>query len=309
MLVLLAFPAIAGPNQPIRWIVPSASGGSAADSLARQLAPVISRQLGQPLTVDNRPGAAGSVGSSLAARAAADGNTLLTGDVSTMVLNGALYKKQGYKAADFAPVGLIASSPLLLVVHKDSGFSSGAQWLAEVTGHPGKYSYASAGVGSPQHLAMELIMQRCRCSLVHVPYRAESFVISDLLVHALPMAIVDLAAALPELRKGRLQALAVLGKQRQALLPGVPTFEELGLKGVEAQAWQGLFVPKGTPEAIIARLNAELNKTLSAPAIKSQLEASGLTVTAGDSAAMTQLLQQQTAFWLLLIKDRKLATD
>ena len=231
MLVLLAFPAIAWPNQPIRWIVPSASGGSAADSLARQLAPVISRQLGQPLTVDNRPGAAGSVGSSLAARAAADGNTLLTGDGSTMVLNGALYKKQGYKAADFAPVGLIASSPLLLVVHKDSGFSSGAQWLAEVTLHPGKYSYASAGVGSPQHLAMELIMQRCRCNLVHVPYRAESFAISDLLVHALPMAIVDLAAALPELRKGRLQALALLGKQRQALLPGVPTFEELGLKG------------------------------------------------------------------------------
>lgn len=309
---LLATPlpasAQAWPSKPIRWVVAYPAGGG-SDFLARQLAPQLQKQLGQPIVIDNRPGAAGSIGTDAAAKSPPDGYTLLTGDNGAMVFNSAMYKKLAYAPSDFTPVGLMARFPLVLAVNPASGFTSATQWLAEVRAKPGFYSYASPGIGSPHHLAMELIKERSRSFIVHVPYRGTAFAIQDVMAGVLPMAIVDTAAGLPQFRAGKLKALAVLSKKRLPSLPDVPTFEELGLTQVDVTAWQGLFVPKGTPEAIVARLTAEMIKAISLPEVKARLENFGLEVAPGDGPALAAFVQQETTTWHALIKERKLAAD
>jgi len=298
----------AWPAKPLRWVVAYPAGGG-SDFLARQLAPQLGRQLGQTVLIDNRPGAGGSIGSDFAAKSAPDGYTLLSGDNGALVFNSALYKKMPYAASDFTPVGAMARFPLLLVVHPEAGFPSVGHWLAEVKRHPGKYSYASPGIGSPHHLAMELLKQRSGSFIVHVPYRGTSFAVQDLLAGVVPMAVFDTAAALPQVRAGRLRALAVLSSQRIAQLPDVPTFHELGLKGIDVSAWQGLFVPKGTPEAVVNRLSGELQRALAQPEIKARLEDFGLQVTPGDGPSLGRFLQQEMQSWHALIKERKLAVE
>jgi len=310
--LLLAAPAradnAAWPNKPIKWIVAYPAGGG-SDFLARQLAPFMGKQLGQTFIIDNRPGAGGSIGTDAAAKSAADGYTILSGDNGAMVFNSAMYKKLPYSPTDFAPVGLMARFPLLLVVNPSSGFSSATQWLAELKKNPGKYSYASPGIGSPHHLAMELIKERSQTFVVHVPYRGTAFAIQDLMAGVVPMAILDTAASLSQIRAGKLRPLAVLSKKRITQLPDVPTFEELGLKGVDVSAWQGLFVPKGTPEPIKQRLGQEMLHAINMPEVKHRLEDFGLEVAPSDAPALANFLKQETQSWHALIKERKLSAD
>ncbi|WP_231512329.1 tripartite tricarboxylate transporter substrate binding protein [Paucibacter sp. KBW04] len=312
LLPMLATPAradnAAWPNKPIKWIVAYPAGGG-SDFLARQLAPYMGKQLGQTFIIDNRPGAGGSIGTDAAAKSAADGYTLLTGDNGAMVFNSAMYKKLPYSPSDFTPVGFMARFPLMLVVNPSSGFSSASQWLAELKKNPGKYSYASPGIGSPHHLAMELIKERSQTFVVHVPYRGTAFAIQDLMAGVVPMAILDTAASLAQIRAGKLKPLAVLSKKRLNQLPDVPTFEELGLKGVDVSAWQGLFVPKGTPEPIVQRLTAEMNKAIKLPEVKARLEEFGLQVDPSDGPALGRFVQQETQSWHALIKERKLSAE
>lgn len=300
--------ADAWPSKPIRWVVAYPAGGG-SDFLARQLAPALGRALGQTLVIDNRPGAAGIIGSDNAAKSPADGYTLLTGDNGVMVFNSALYKKLPYAPSDFAPVGLMARFPLLLVVNPHAGFSSARQWLDAVKAKPGFYSYASPGIGSPHHLAMELLKERTGSFIVHVPYRGTAFSTQDLIAGMLPMGILDTAAGLPHLRAGKLKALAVLSSRRIAALPDVPTFEELGIKGVEVTAWQGLFVPRGTPEPIITRLSGEVRKALAQPELKARLEDFGLELVPGDPAGLARFVAQETQAWHALIKTRGISAD
>ncbi len=311
-LLMLATPTLASaqswPAKPIKWIVAYPAGGG-SDFLARQLAPQLGKQLGQTIIIDNRPGAGGSIGTDAAAKSPADGYTLLTGDNGAMVFNSAMYKKLAYAPSDFTPVGFMARFPLILTVNPASGFTSAAQWLAEVKAKPGVYSYASPGIGSPHHLAMELIKERSHSFIVHVPYRGTAFAIQDVMAGILPMAILDTAASLPQIRAGKLRALAVLSKKRLPSLPDVPTFEELGLSDVDVTAWQGLFVPKGTPDAIVTRLTAEMNKAITTPEVRARLEDFGLEVAPGDGPALAKFIQQETATWHALIKARKLAAD
>lgn len=311
-LLMLATPTLASaqswPAKPIKWIVAYPAGGG-SDFLARQLAPQLGKQLGQTIIIDNRPGAGGSIGTDAAAKSPADGYTLLTGDNGAMVFNSAMYKKLAYAPSDFTPVGFMARFPLILTVNPASGFTSAAQWLAEVKAKPGVYSYASPGIGSPHHLAMELIKERSHSFIVHVPYRGTAFAIQDVMAGILPMAILDTAASLPQIRAGKLRALAVLSKKRLPSLPDVPTFEELGLSDVDVTAWQGLFVPKGTPDAIVARLSAEMNKAITTPEVRARLEDFGLEVAPGDGPALAKFIQQETATWHALIKNRKLAAE
>lgn len=296
------------PAKPIRWVVAYPAGGG-SDFLARQLAPQLGRQLGQTLVIDNRPGAAGIIGTDNAAKSPADGYTLLTGDNGAMVFNSALYKKLPYAPADFTPVGFMARFPLLLVVNPNAGFTSATQWLAEVRKHPGRYSYASPGIGSPHHLAMELLKQRSGSFIVHVPYRGTAFSTQDLIAGVVPMGILDTAAGLPHIRAGKLKVLAVLATRRSAALPEVPTFDELGLKGVDVAAWQALFVPKGTPEPIVARLSEEMRKAILVPELKARLEDFGLEVAPGDAAALGRFVQQETQAWHALIRERRLSAE
>jgi len=300
--------ADAWPSKPIRWVVAYPAGGG-SDFLARQLAPVLGKALGQTLVIDNRPGAAGIIGTDNAAKSPPDGYTLLTGDNGAMVFNSALYKKLPYSPADFAPVGFMARFPLLLVANPGAGFASAKQWLEAVKARPGKYSYASPGIGSPHHLAMELLKDRTHSYIVHVPYRGTAFSTQDLIAGVVPMGILDTAAALPHLRAGKLKALAVLAPRRIAALPEVPSFEELGVSGVDVSAWQGLFVPKGTPEPIVARLGAELAKALGQPELKGRLEDFGLEVAPGDAASLARFIQAETQKWHALIHNRGITAE
>lgn len=296
------------PAKPIRWVVAYPAGGG-SDFLARQLAPVLGRQLGQTLLIDNRPGAAGVIGTDNAAKSPPDGYTLLTGDNGAMVFNGALYKKLPYAPSDFTPVAFMARFPLLLVVNPQAGFSSVQDWLKQMLAKPGQYSYASPGVGSPHHLAMELVKDRTHSYIVHVPYRGTAFSTQDIIGGVVPMGILDTAAALPHLRSGRLKALAVLSSKRIAALPEVPTFEEAGVKGVEVSAWQGLFVPKGTPEPIVSRLATETLKALAQPDLKTKLEEFGLEVVPTEGPTLARFIQQETTQWHGLIRSRGITAE
>ena len=303
--------AEAYPDHPLRWIVAyPAAGGS--DFLARQLAPQMGKQMGQTIVVDNRPGAAGIIGTEAASKAPGDGYTLLTGDNGAMVFHTALYKSLPYNPADFVPIGFMASFPLILAVNPSAGFTSAAQFLDAVKRNPGKYSYASPGAGSPHHLAMELLKQRTGSFLVHVPYRGTAPAMQDVMSGQVPVMVIDTAAGLAQIRGGKLKALAVMSRHRIPQLPDVPTLSEAGgpaLKDFEADAWQGLFAPKGTPPDIAARLSAEMRKAILTPEVKTRLEAFGLEVAPTDGPQLAAFIQKETAFWHALIKERHLTLD
>jgi tripartite-type tricarboxylate transporter receptor subunit TctC len=309
---LAARAADAWPSRPIRWIVAYPAGGG-SDFLARQLAPQMGKQLGTTFVVDNRPGAAGIIGTDAAAKSPGDGYTILTGDNGAMVFHTALYKTLPYNPKDFVPLGFMASFPLILAVNPQSGFTSARQFLDAVRKNPGKYSYASPGPGSPHHLAMELLKQRTGSFIVHVPYRGTAPALQDVVSGQVPIIVVDTAAGLPMIRSGKLKALAVLTKQRIAALPDVPTLSEVGpdrgLKDFEALAWQGLFAPKGTPPEIANRLSAEMRKAIEVPEVKAQLENFGLDVAPTDGPALAAFIDRETVFWHKLIAERHLTID
>lgn len=296
------------PSKPVRWVVAYPAGGG-SDFLARQLAPQLGKQIGQTIVIDNRPGAAGIIGTDNAAKSAPDGYTIVTGDNGAMVFHSAMYKKLPYDPKDLAPVGFMARFPLILAVNPGSGFTSGKQLLDELKKNPGKYSYASPGIGSPHHLAMELLKDRTKSFVVHVPYRGTALAVQDVISGQVPMMVLDTAAGLPQIRSGKVKALAVMSKKRIPSLPDVPTLDELGVKDFEVTAWQGLFVPKGTPADITTRLTAEMNKAIGTPEVKAKLEDFGLEVTPSDGPALASFLQKETTFWHALIKERGLSAE
>jgi tripartite-type tricarboxylate transporter receptor subunit TctC len=303
--------ADAWPNHALHWIVAyPAAGGS--DFLARQIAPQLGKQLGQTIVIDNRPGAAGIIGTEAASKAPGDGYTLLTGDNGAMVFHTALYKSLPYNPGDFVPIGFMASFPLILVANPNAGFANAKQFLELVKRNPGKYSYASPGAGSPHHLAMELLKQRTGGFIVHVPYRGTAPAMQDVMSGQVPIMIIDTAAGLAQIKSGKLKALAVLSRHRITPLSDVPTLSEVGgapLADFEAVAWQGLFAPKGTPPDIAARLTAEMRKAILTPEVKARLEAFGLDVAPSDGPQLTAFIQKETAFWHALIKERHLSLD
>ena len=296
------------PNKPVRWVVAYPPGGG-SDFLARQLAAQIGKQLGQSVVIDNRPGAAGIIGTDNAAKSAADGYTLLTGDNGAMVFHGAMYKKLPYDPKDFAPVGFMARFPLILAVNPNAGFSSAKQLIDDVKKSPGKYSYASPGIGSPHHLAMELLKDRAGLFVVHVPYRGTAMALQDVIGGQLPMMVLDTAAGLPQIRSGKVKALAVMSLKRLPTLPDVPTLNELGITGFDVSAWQGMFMHKDTPSDIVTRMTTEMGKAISAPELKARLEDFGLEVLPSDGPTLAAFVRKETAFWHPLIKDRKLTAE
>lgn len=296
------------PSKPLRWVVAYPAGGG-SDFLARTLAPQLAKQLGQSIVIDNRPGAAGIIGTENAAKSPADGYTLLTGDNGALIFNEALYRRLPYSPGDFAPVGFMARFPLILVANPASGFTSARQLLDELKKQPGKYSYASPGVGSPHHLAMELLKQRAAVEVLHVPYRGTVMAMQDVIAGQVPITVLDTAAGLAQIRGGKLRALAVMTKKRIPSLPEVPTIDEVGVKGLEATAWQALFVPRGTPPEIVERLTIEMNKAITTPDVKQRLEEFGLEVLPGEGPALAQFLQKETVFWHALIKARGLVAE
>ncbi|MBX3585229.1 MAG: tripartite tricarboxylate transporter substrate binding protein [Ramlibacter sp.] len=309
----LASPASAQPgdfpNKPLRWLVGFPAGGG-TDFLARTVGQQLSRQLGQPVLIDNKPGAASSIAAETAARSPADGYTLLTGDNAVLVFNPVLYKKLGYDPQrDFAPLGLMARFPLILAVHPGSGITSVQQWIQEVKKAPGQFSYASPGIGTPHHLAMELIKQRLGLFIVHVPYRGAAPAVQDVAGGQVPMMIVESAGGLPMIKAGKLRPLAVVSARRMPVLPDVPTFAELGYKDLEVYAWQGVVVPKATPRAIVDRLSTELQKAVSTPEVRRKLVEFGMEVNPSDATLMTTYMALESALWHPLIRQKGISAD
>ena len=307
-----ALHAQAWPNKPVRWVVAYPAGGG-SDFLARQIAPQLSKQLGQTIIIDNRPGAAGLIGTDNAAKSPPDGYTIVTGDNGAIVFATAMYKKVPYDPAELVPIGFMARFPLILAVNPNAGFTSAKQLIDELKKNPGKYSYASPGVGSPHHLAMELLKDRTNTFAVHVPYRGTAMAVQDVIGGQVPMMVLDTAAGLPQIKAGKVKALAVMSLKRIPSLPDVPTLDELGraygLQGFDVSAWQALFVPKGTPPEIAARLSSETAKAINTPDVRARLEDFGLEVAPSDGPTLGAFVKKETAFWHALIKDRKLSAE
>jgi tripartite-type tricarboxylate transporter receptor subunit TctC len=274
---LLATAALAQgyPAKPIRLIVPFAAGGG-NDSVARLVGKHLSDSLGQPLVIDNRPGAGGVLGAELAAKAAPDGYTLFLGGVGSHAINPNLSDSLPYDPIrDFAPVALLAQAPLVLVVHPSVPADSFKAFVALARARPGQLNYASNGNGSSSHLAAVMFDSMTGVDMVHVPYKGLSPALTDLLSGRVQLMFSSVVAILPHIKAEKLRGLAVTGNRRLPSIPALPTIAESGLPGYEASSWYGVLAPAGTPREIVARLNAELVKALAQPEVRTSLLAEG----------------------------------
>jgi len=264
------------PSKPIRYIVIFAPGGT-TDILARMIAPKLSEALGQPVVVENRPGAGGNLGAEMLAKAAPDGYTIGSGTVSSHAINVTLYSKLPYDPInDFSPITMLATLPNMLVVHPSLGVNSVAELIALLKANPNKYSFGSAGNGTSQHMSGEMFKTMTGVQMQHIPYKGSGPMIADLLGGVISMSFENMTTAYPPVKQGRLKALAVTTSQRSFVAPDVPTMQEAGLAGYDITSWQALFAPAGVPREIIERLYAETAKALKAPDVAKRLEDLGL---------------------------------
>lgn len=265
----------AWPTHAITLVVPFAAGGG-GDTLARLVAEPLSRELGQSIIVENRPGAGGNIGTSIAARANPDGYTLSYGTNGTQATNHWLYKSPGYAPSDFEPISRFTVIAAALVVNgTDDRFKSLDQLLAYAKSHPGELTCGSAGNGTSSHLACELLNQMAGIKVMHIPYKGGGAAMTDLLGGRISFLIDVMPNVSGQITAGKLRALAVTTPERVASNPDIPTMNEAGVKGYEFFAWDGLYAPKGTPPEVLEKLNAAVNKALQRPDVKKTLESRG----------------------------------
>jgi tripartite-type tricarboxylate transporter receptor subunit TctC len=297
------------PAKPIRWLVPYAAGGG-SDFLARTVAQTLSAQVGQPVLVDNKPGGNTALAAAETARAPADGYTVLSADNGTLVFNPALYKSLSYSPTkDLAPVTLMGKFPMILVVGANSGIATAKDFIARAKAKPGDLSYASAGAGSPHHLAMELLKVEAGLFMVHVPYRGAAPALADVVGGQLPAMMVDLAAGAGFIKGGKVRALAVANPTRLPQLPDVPTFAELGYRNVEAAALVGVVVPSATPPEVVNTLNRQLVAAINEPSVRTRMTDFGVEPVGSTPAPYAALLKSETVRWHKLIRDLKITLD
>ena len=289
LLVMLAAclqsaPALAQtyPTKPVRLIVPGPPG-TAADIRARWIAEKLSPMLGQPIIVDNRAGAGGAIGTEAAAKSAADGYTILLVHQGTMAVNPHVYAKLGYDPLiDFAPITRLSLGPLLLAVNASLPVQSVADLVQLAKQKPGQINFGSPGNGTPPHLAGELFKHMAGIDVTHIPYKGGAQALTDLVAGQIAFSMDNLAVQLPQVKAGRIRAIATTGAQRIAALPEVPTVAEAGVPDYEYLAWMGIAAPAATPRAIVARLNFDIVTILSTPAARDWLSAQG-NVPGGDT--------------------------
>jgi len=298
------------PTKPIRLIVPYPAGG-ATDFFARLVFPKVGDALGQPVVVENRPGAGTAIGASEVARSAPDGYTLLLGDAGTYAFNPTLYKKLSYDPAkDFAPISLTGRFALILAVNTSTlSVSSVDEFVQAAKRAPGKIDYGAPGPGSPIHLAMELFKQRAGIAMTPIPYKGGADALSDLIGGRIGALFPDIATGLPQIRAGKIKALAVASEKRVAALPGLPTLGESGYPGFEAWAWQGFVAPAGTPHDIVMKLNGAFAKVMADPAIKQRLSESGFEPQTSTPDEFAAYLKSEIAKWAKVIRDSNISVD
>lgn len=289
------------PDHTIRLVVPFVAGGS-TDTLGRVLAQKLSEKLGQPIVVDNRPGAGGNIGTEYVARATPDGYTLILGTISTHGINPSLYRNIPFNAEKaFTPIALLISTPNLLVVPASLPVNSVADLVALAKAKPGKLSYASAGVGTSGHLQSELFKSVERLDMTHVPYRGSSQAVIGLISGDVQMAFDNVPFELPHIKAGKLRALAITAQHRSPLLPQVPTMSELGIHGFEFGAWYALLAPAGTPMPVVNELNRDINEILAMPDVQAKLP--GTEVLGGTPQRAATFISSEVAKWKKVIDD------
>ena len=296
------------PTRPIRMIVAFAPGGP-TDIVSRVIAQRLSEQLGQPVLIDNKPGAGGNLAAELAATAAPDGYTAFY-NTSAIVIGPALYAKVNYNPLkDFAPVALTASVPMALVVNPALPVRSVKDFLDLARSKPGQLNYSSSGTGTITHLASAMVTAQTGVQTQHVPYRGSAPGLVDLASGQTQFMIDTINTVLPYVRDGRLRVLAVTTLKRSSVLPEVPTLHESGIAGFDAAAWQGIVLPAGTPADIINRLNAEVNKALTHPDVIAKLAAQGTDILGGTAAQYAAHLRSEMPRWAKAVKDSGATAD
>ena len=297
----------AWPNKPVKIVVPFAAGGT-TDLLARAIAPELSKAFGQQFIVDNRAGAGGNVGAEIVAKSPGDGYTLLMGTVGTHGINRALYDKLPYDPIkDFVPVTLVAGVPNVMVMNADKartmGINNVADFIKYAKAHPGKLNMASSGNGTSIHLSGELFKSMSGTYMVHFPYRGSGPALLDLIGGTMDVMFDNLPSSMPQIKAGKLKALAVTSAQRSAALPDLPTVEQAGgLKGFDASSWFGLLAPAETPPDIVSRIQQEVAKSLNLPAIKERLLAVGAIPSGNTPAEFARHIDAEHKKWAQVVK-------
>jgi tripartite-type tricarboxylate transporter receptor subunit TctC len=295
------------PTRPITLVCPFQAGG-VADAISRAVAPIMSESLRTPVIVDNRPGATGAIGASYVARAKPDGHTLLIVPNSVLAINQWVHKSLPYNPeTDFTPVIDVGTSPNLLVVHPSVAADTLAELIALARKKP--LSFASAGNGSPQHLCGELLNVSAGIDLVHVPYKGAAPALQDVIAGHVPLMCNALSLVLPQVRAGRLRAIALAANARHPQAPEVPTAREAGLPGFESDVWFGFVAPAATPAAIVERLNVEIGRALRMPAVAAPLQANGLTIVADSPREFGALIAAESAKWRRIVERAGVKAD
>jgi tripartite-type tricarboxylate transporter receptor subunit TctC len=306
--LLVAPAAFAWPDQSIRLIVPFTPAGG-PDMIARFVAERLSPRLGQPVVVENMPGASGNIGSQVVARAKPDGNTIMS-SVNTLVMNASLYKNLPYDpVTDFAPISLTAWGSLVLVANPAQKPNTLAEFIAAAKAAPRTINYGSPGVGTPHHLSMALVETAAGIELVHVPYKGTAGAVQDLLGGQIGYMFLPVHVSAQHIRAGKLKAIAAGSPKRLPQLPDVPTLIEAGLVGADVDMWYGLFAPKDTPADIIARYNKEVVAILGSDEASKAFSAQGLIPTTSTPAALAEIVARDRKRWAEIVAKRGIAAE
>ncbi|MBC5764773.1 Bug family tripartite tricarboxylate transporter substrate binding protein [Ramlibacter albus] len=297
------------PSRPITIVVPTAPGGS-TDFTARLIADPLSRALGQPVIVDNKPGASGNIGNQFVARAKPDGYTLLLSYSGYHVGNPHLFKQAGWDPIkDFAPVAMLTRAPQVIAARPTLPVNNLKELIAYAKANPGKLNYASSGNGSIQHIAGELLKQLTGVFITHIPYKGSGPAVQDLMGGQVDLFITTPAGVVSQVQAGKLKALAVTSKQRLASMPNVPTAAESGLNGYELDSWFALYAPAGTPPEIVNQLNAEIAKILAMPEVKKKADDSGTAVETMTPAQFAAFTKKELDYWGTVIRKAKITAE
>ena len=297
------------PSKPITWICPYGAGGN-ADQRSRQVARLMSAALGQPIVVDNRPGAGANIGTELIARAKPDGYTIGMGNFAPLAVNAALFKKMNFNpATDLVPIMLIERGPLILMVRTDSPFKTVADVVKAAKAAPGKLAYASGGIGGTHHLSGSLFEHAAGIEMIHAAYKSGAAGQTDLMGGQVHMMFEQMYAAMPSIKGGKLRPLAITSKTRSPLVPDLPTMGEAGYPQVEVLNWQGLIGPKGLPADIVRLLNASANTALQDPALRQTMLEQGNETGGGTPEQFAALIRSEAPRWAKVVKDARIAPE